>query len=196
MEAQEAARRAADAAAAARAAAAAAAATAANEEQEQQHQQQQRQSHGAEARLPETAVPGLVPEGAHQPDLLPARMRPTTVGRTLDEIRQLRGEAMRRQIQQVPYLPESSRRVQFSPPPELPTATFPALYRVVWESGARVVDDDGIPVRTVPMGRVVLCRGFAWHGGGRGRGASVRIPDGWVSEDAVVRVHTIRTISR
>ena len=65
--------------------------------------------------------------------------------------------------------------------------TYPALYRVTKESGAQVSVGD-TALRTIPQGYLVVCQGemIKYRGGQRHR--ILRIPDGFVSDNAVTLV--------
>jgi len=74
-----------------------------------------------------------------------------------------------------------------SPPQNV--ISFPALYRVVQESGALVWHEkDNSLVRVVPLGTVVVC--LAVRGSDRA-GFQLKIPDGWISDDDVLLVQDI-----
>jgi hypothetical protein len=85
----------------------------------------------------------------------------------------------------------SDSKVRFSNQIEQP-APFPALYRVVKDEGAPVWNETHETViRTVPFGVVVLCEGVNWK---QEVGFVMKLPDGWVSEDTVVRVTTLHNL--
>lgn len=85
----------------------------------------------------------------------------------------------------------SHKKVRFSVEKRDPTLVFPALYRVVRERGADVWNVDNYPpsvIRRLSFGAVVFgkdIQGIEMKGE---MSDFVEIPDGWVSDDAVVRV--------
>jgi hypothetical protein len=84
--------------------------------------------------------------------------------------------------------PSTARMEEVDVSPTAATLRFPALYRVTAEAGAAVVDDiSDIVKRTIPTQVVVLCIGAEeWQDGTR-----LQVPDGWILESSVVRIHTI-----
>mmetsp|Transcript_3470 Transcript_3470/g.7398 ORF Transcript_3470/g.7398 Transcript_3470/m.7398 type:complete len:307 (-) Transcript_3470:92-1012(-) len=98
----------------------------------------------------------------------------------------------------------AEKTVRFAEPPPLP---FPALYRVVCARGATVWyfddDDDDAPlvpqpstaphvIRVIPLSVVVLGdkeQEFILPNGRRG--LFVKVPDGWVAEDEILRVFNL-----
>ena len=73
-------------------------------------------------------------------------------------------------------------------------APFPALYRVVKDTGAPVWDGSHNNItRTVPNGVVVLCQALQWK---QDYGFMMQLPDGWVHEDTVVRVRTLASLKQ
>jgi hypothetical protein len=90
------------------------------------------------------------------------------------------------------YNNSNAKRTRFAPEPALQQqqpSPFPALYRVVKDEGAIVWNADcATPLRTIPFGVVVLCQSLQWT---TGKGFMMRVPDGWLTEDSVVRVRTL-----
>ena len=86
----------------------------------------------------------------------------------------------------------STKKVRFSSGRKDPTLVFPALYRVVRERGTEVWNMDTNPpsvIRRLPFGVVVFgqdMQGIELQGE---TVDCVEIPDGWVSDDAVLRVY-------
>lgn len=73
--------------------------------------------------------------------------------------------------------------------------SFPALYRVVRVAGASVYSDSQETpfwVRTVPFGVVVLCQELKEQEVDGEVTVLLRIPDGWIPEDSVLHVHTLK----
>lgn len=69
---------------------------------------------------------------------------------------------------------------------------FPSLYRVASERGANVWNEAGFVHRTVPCGVAILCTELQWMSFNGTSGMMLRMPDGWVREDAVERLHSVR----
>jgi hypothetical protein len=73
--------------------------------------------------------------------------------------------------------------------------SLPALYRVVREDGASVWNvGDGMPcvIRTIPFGVVVLCKELKEQPLAGDPNMMLRIPDGWIPEDSVLHVHSLK----
>jgi E3 ubiquitin-protein ligase synoviolin len=68
---------------------------------------------------------------------------------------------------------------------------FPCLYRVSSERGAQVWNGMGSLQRTVPGGVAILCMELQWKSFNGRSGMMLRMPDGWVYEDAVERLHSV-----
>jgi hypothetical protein len=47
-------------------------------------------------------------------------------------------------------------------------------------------------LRTVPCGVAILCTKLQWMSFNGRSGMMLRMPDGWVREDAVERIHSVR----
>ena len=75
---------------------------------------------------------------------------------------------------------------------QMPPAVFPCLYRVTSQGGAHVWDDSGRLQRTVPCGVAILCTQLQWMSFNGRCGMMLRMPDGWVREDTVERIHSVR----
>lgn len=87
----------------------------------------------------------------------------------------------------------ATRRVRISPIVQ-EQAPFPALYRVVKDDGAPVWNEShDVIARNIPFGVVVLCQGLQWK---EDIGFMMRIPDGWMQEDTVVRVRTLASLKQ
>jgi len=194
MEAQEEARIAANAAAEARQ----------QQQQDREGEQPQQQTDEVqgvgEAGDTEASATQELDDGQQQQPQVPVRRASPTAGRSLATIRRLREERDRR-VREQQQQQQASPAYSSSPPQIIGetrttkkkavrfTETFPALYRVVPGSGARVLDDDGLLIRTVAPGRVVLCHGMQEeHVLSGGRVTVLLLPDGWVAEDSVERV--------
>ena len=88
----------------------------------------------------------------------------------------------------------TTKRVRISPVVQQEQAPFPALYRVVKDDGAPVWNESHDAVsRTVPFGVVVLCQSLKWK---QDKGFMMRLPDGWVHEDTVVRIRTLASLKQ
>jgi hypothetical protein len=73
--------------------------------------------------------------------------------------------------------------------------SLPALFRVVREAGAPVWDvgnDTSFEMRTVPFGVVVLCKELKELAIDGAQTVMLRIPDGWIPEDSVLHVHSLK----
>jgi hypothetical protein len=73
--------------------------------------------------------------------------------------------------------------------------SLPALFRVVQEAGAPVWifgDDERFEMRTVPFGVVVLCKELKEQPMNGAPTVMLRIPDGWIPEDSVLHVHSLK----
>jgi hypothetical protein len=91
----------------------------------------------------------------------------------------------------------SDKKVRFvdQPAADNDYHSLPALFRVVQEAGAPVwnVDNDTLSeVRTVPFGVVVLCRELKEQSMDGAPTVMLRIPDGWIPEDSVLHVHSLK----
>ena len=75
---------------------------------------------------------------------------------------------------------------------QAPESVFPCLYRVSSERGAHVWGEDGSLQRTVPSGVAILCMDLQWKSFNGRSGMMLRMPDGWVQEDAVERLSSVR----
>ena len=72
------------------------------------------------------------------------------------------------------------------------TLTFPALYRVVQEQGAVVWNlENDLPsaIRRLPLGTIVFVHDMQQYLVDDGAQEFVRIPDGWVKDDSVLRIY-------
>ena len=87
----------------------------------------------------------------------------------------------------------SPRKLYFSTDkdtPREPALVFPALYRVVRERGAVVWNTENQSiVRRIPLGVVLFGRDLQTLTIAGETGDYVQIPDGWVEDDAVLRVY-------
>jgi hypothetical protein len=72
---------------------------------------------------------------------------------------------------------------------------LPALFRVVREAGApvwNVENDTPFEIRSVPFGVVVLCKELKEQSIDGAQTVMLRIPDGWIPEDSVLHVHSLK----
>jgi hypothetical protein len=73
--------------------------------------------------------------------------------------------------------------------------SLPALFRVVREAGApvwNVESDAPFEIRSVPFGVVVLCKELKEQSMDGAQTVMLRIPDGWIPEDSVLHVHSLK----
>jgi len=150
-------------------------------------EQQEREQEAADAAQPtETPQPGAA--GAMTPAavaLAPSAAVPPTAG-TPAPSQQERGVPELKDEPAAATLPNKTVRIQ------APTDVFPCLYRVTSENGAYVWSEEGIVLRTVPCGVAVLCTKLQWMSFNGRSGMMLRMPDGWVREDTVERIHSVR----
>nr|BAT25232.1 host Der3 [Nitzschia sp. IriIs04] len=114
--------------------------------------------------------------------LKPAPQYPSYADRTMDD-RKPAARAL------------ETKRVRILDPEENDQAAvppaFPAFYRVVADEGAAVYNNGqamSFVIRIVPFGVVILAQDMAWREvDGEGR-MMVRMPDGWVCDDALERI--------
>jgi E3 ubiquitin-protein ligase synoviolin len=144
-------------------------------EQQPQDEQQQEETTAATtaATLPSagTGQRSTTPVGSDTPELGDESSTPVaTTGKTVTPV-----AARRRMV-----------RIQ------APETVFPCLYRVSSGRGAHVWGEDGSLQRTVPSGVAILCMELQWKSYNGRSGMMLRMPDGWVQEDALERLNSVR----
>jgi E3 ubiquitin-protein ligase synoviolin len=92
------------------------------------------------------------------------------------------------------------KRVRIVSPPSIPqqdfgngdeAPAFPAFYRAVQDQGASVYnngDSVSFVIRLVPFGVIILGQELAWRDCDGEKRLMLRMPDGWVCDDAVERI--------
>lgn len=155
---------------------------------EERQRQQQRAAQEAEARqqVEQQAEPPQDQDGvaAATPVAAAQRTTPTTTRTEAASVARLEEEARAT----VATTPGTKKTVSIQEPP----VVFPCLYRVKAEWGAHVWNEQGTVDRTVSLGVAILCTKLQWKSFDGRSGMMLRMPDGWVKEDEVERLHSVR----
>ena len=75
---------------------------------------------------------------------------------------------------------------------QAPKTVFPCLYHISSERGAHVWGEDGSLQCTVPSGVALLCMELQWKSYNGWSSMMLRMPDGWVQEDALEWLNSVR----
>ena len=156
----------------------------ARQRQQQRLEQAQQEEQAAANQAPEQGD-GAVPPAAGA--AAPSAAVPPTAG-TPTPAHQDRGAPELKDESDATAATPTKKTVRIEAPP----AVFPCLYRVKSQTGAYVWSKEGIVLRTVPCGVAILCTKLQWMSFNGRSGMMLQMPDGWVREDAVERIHSVR----